>query len=100
MLERKLAALRAHRNNIRRYRRLLGTNLTDIERAFISKRIEEEEQALQSLSENDAHLLPATRIAPPQQCTGKARHKAFADQDGLTFEVPASRTGGRRQTSR
>jgi len=64
MLERKLAALRAHRNNIRRYRRLLGTNLTDIERAFISKRIEEEEQALQSLSENDAHLLPATRIAP------------------------------------
>ena len=28
-----------------------------------------------------------------QQCTGKARHKAFADQDGLTFGVPASPAG-------
>lgn len=50
MLEQNLARLQAHRSNIRRYRRLLKTKLTDLERDFISRRLEEEEQALQALS--------------------------------------------------
>jgi hypothetical protein len=35
------------RQNIRRYERLLKTELTDLERAFIERRLAEEKQALQ-----------------------------------------------------
>ena len=41
---------RAHRNNIARYRRLLQTQLTDLEREFIETRISEELQALAEFS--------------------------------------------------
>jgi len=50
MLEQNLARLRAHRNNIHRYRRLLRTRLTDTERAFIMRRLDEEQTALDKLS--------------------------------------------------
>ena len=43
MIEENLARLRAYRNNIRRYKRLLATQLSDLERAFIAKRLEEEQ---------------------------------------------------------
>jgi len=66
MLEEKLARLRTHRNNIGRYRRLLRTKLTDLERDFVLKRIKEEEQALQALAESDVHLIAARRIEPLQ----------------------------------
>jgi hypothetical protein len=33
--------LRTHRNNIARYRRLLQTKLTDLERQFIERRLSE-----------------------------------------------------------
>jgi len=58
--------LRTHRNNIGRYRRLLRTKLTDIERDFVLKRIKEEEQALQALAESDVYLIGARRIEPLQ----------------------------------
>lgn len=44
------ALIRAHRNNIRRYHRLLQTSLTDLERAYIRIRLSEETFALQSVS--------------------------------------------------
>ncbi|MBV9065983.1 MAG: hypothetical protein JO004_09495 [Methylobacteriaceae bacterium] len=40
------ARVRAHQNNINRYRRLLATELTDLERAYILKRLRQEETAL------------------------------------------------------
>lgn len=43
--------IRAHRNNIRRYQRLLQTRLTDLERAYIQTRLSEEASALQSAFE-------------------------------------------------
>ena len=46
MIDENLARLRAHRNNIARYRRLLQTNLTVLERDFIERRLAEEETAL------------------------------------------------------
>jgi hypothetical protein len=49
MIEEKLARLRTHRNNIRRYSRLLKTQLTDFERQFIEKRLSEERSAMQSM---------------------------------------------------
>lgn len=50
MLDEDFARIRAHRNNIHRYRRLLGTRLSDIERHFIERRLAEEETALRALA--------------------------------------------------
>jgi hypothetical protein len=50
MMDVNLAPTRAHRNNIARYRRLLQTQLTDLEREFIETRISEELQALAEFS--------------------------------------------------
>jgi hypothetical protein len=50
MTDEKVARLRAHTSNISRYRRLLGTNLTDLERGFVERRLNEERSALQSLA--------------------------------------------------
>ena len=44
-----LATIRAYRNNIHRYRRLLRTGLTDVERAFIDRRMSEEQATLDAL---------------------------------------------------
>ena len=46
MIDENLARLRAHRQNIDRYRRLLQTSLAAVEREFIERRIAEEEDAL------------------------------------------------------
>lgn len=61
MLDEKLARIRACSSNIRRYRRLLRTQLTDLERSFIKRRIAEEEQALSQLS---VSTFPITFNAP------------------------------------
>ncbi|MCA6109573.1 hypothetical protein [Bradyrhizobium cenepequi] len=50
MTDEKVARLRAHNNNIRRYRRLLETNLSDLERGFVERRLNEERLAVQSLA--------------------------------------------------
>jgi len=42
--------LQAHRQNIARYRSLLATELTEVERAFIDRRIAEEESEFRRLS--------------------------------------------------
>jgi hypothetical protein len=71
MMDEKLARLRAHRNNIHRYRRLLATQLTDLERAYIERRLKEEQAAMAALSEE---TFPFT-LPPP-------RPAAAADQEG------------------
>jgi hypothetical protein len=50
MMEEKFALLRTHRNNIDRYRRLLKTQLTELERRFIEKRLSEEQTAMDELA--------------------------------------------------
>lgn len=50
MLDEYLARIRAHRTNIHRYRRLLKSNLSDVERQLIEKRLTEEQTALELLS--------------------------------------------------
>ena len=49
MTEENLARLRTHRNNIHRYRGLLRTQPTDLERGFIETRISEEKEAAKRL---------------------------------------------------
>ena len=50
MIEESFARLRTHRSNIQRYRQLLETRLTDLERQFIEKRLSEEQSALETLA--------------------------------------------------
>lgn len=50
MVDEKLARIRARTSNIRRYRRLLKTELTEIERCFVLKRLSEEQDALAKLT--------------------------------------------------
>ena len=49
MIEENFARLHAHRNNIYRYRRLLATKLTELERSYIEKRLQDEEAASTAL---------------------------------------------------
>ena len=50
MIEEKFARLRTYRNNINRYRGLLKTALSALERQFIERRLNEEESAMESLA--------------------------------------------------
>lgn len=49
MIDEHLARLRAHRANVHRYRRLLATHLSDLERAYIERRLREEQAAMETL---------------------------------------------------
>jgi hypothetical protein len=50
MIEQQLARVRAHRSNIQRYRNLLQTSLTELERQFVEKRLAEEQSNLETLA--------------------------------------------------
>ena len=49
MFDEDIARIRTHRNNIHRYRRLLKTRLSDLERQFIERRLSEEQAAVEAL---------------------------------------------------
>jgi len=49
MFEENLARIRTRRNNIHRYRRLLRTELSDLARDFIEKRMADEQAAIDAL---------------------------------------------------
>lgn len=61
MFEPNLARIRTHRNNIYRYRTLLQTKLSDLERDFIDRRMAEEQAALDALV---AETFPVTFPIP------------------------------------
>ena len=50
MIDQQLARLRTHRSNIQRYRNLLQTSLTELERQFVQKRLTEEQSNLESMT--------------------------------------------------
>jgi hypothetical protein len=56
-VDEKIARLRSHGNNIRRYHRLLQTKLSDVEREFIERRLHEEREAMESLTQADPIVL-------------------------------------------
>ena len=49
MIDENIARFRTYRNNISRYRRLLKTTLTDLEREFLERRLAEEQLAFEAL---------------------------------------------------
>jgi hypothetical protein len=61
MFEENLARIRSHRNNIHRYRRLLRTKLSDLERNFIERRMADEQASLDALI---AETFPVTLPLP------------------------------------
>lgn len=50
MIDQQLIRLHTHRRNIQRYRNLLQTSLTDLERQFVQKRLTEEQSNLENLA--------------------------------------------------
>ena len=58
MADENFAQLRAHRANVQRYRQLLETRLTEIEREYIAKRLGEEQSAIEALAGDDASRYP------------------------------------------
>jgi hypothetical protein len=56
MIDENWAHLRARRNNVRRYRRLLQTELTELERQYIERRLNEEKSAMESLTSSTVPL--------------------------------------------
>ncbi len=68
MTEMTLQRLRAHRSNIHRYQRLLATRLSDLERAYIARRLTEERVCVESL------LQPALPDRFPRQ-VGEAMNR-------------------------
>lgn len=65
MIDEALARLRAHRQNINRYRALLQTKLTGLERDFIERRIAEEEAAMNSYASGAFPGTPSFPDMPP-----------------------------------
>jgi hypothetical protein len=59
MTDFRTAKILSHRRNIQRYARLLATQLTELERQYLHKRIAEEQTALERL-----------QTSPPEQ-TGR-----------------------------
>lgn len=55
--------LRAHQNNIRRYRRLLATRLTDLERAYLGRRLNEEQASVEALLKEEFPDRLSARLA-------------------------------------
>jgi len=56
MIDQQIARIRTHRNNIHRYRRLLRTGLTELEREFLERRLAEEQSQLEGLTSSHLHL--------------------------------------------
>jgi hypothetical protein len=69
MFEENLARIRAHRNNIHRYRRLLRTELTALERDFIDRRMADEQVALDALV---AETFPVTFHLPKESSSASS----------------------------
>ena len=50
MIDESFSLMRAHRDNIARYRKLLKTSLTNLERHFLERRLSEEQSALEKIA--------------------------------------------------
>jgi len=59
MIDFHATPVRGHRRNIERYCRLLATDLTELERQYLHKRIAEEHAQLEQLAKRQANRLMA-----------------------------------------
>jgi hypothetical protein len=74
MIDETREHLRARRNNVRRYRRLLQTELTELERRYIERRLNEEKSAIESLTSSTATLQnPRTDSQISARCSAEEK---------------------------
>jgi hypothetical protein len=73
MIDEQLARLRTHRNNIARYRRLLKTKLSDVERQFVERRLSKEQSDFERLAESS---FPISSNIPPTPAEQSTAHDA------------------------
>jgi len=73
MIDFNTARVRGHRQNIERYCRLLATELTDLERQYLHKRIAEEYAQLEQLE---------TAASPANAWQGNTRVEQMASSSG------------------
>jgi hypothetical protein len=66
MIDQQLVRLRTHRRNIQRYRNLLQTSLTDLERQFVQKRLTEEQSNLESLANSLSNDFRGSKAGRPR----------------------------------
>ena len=69
----KAASLFAHRMNIERYEKLLKSYLTDHERAFVQRRLEEERQLLLNLQDKPSTPSLSARLQSESNPTLKVQ---------------------------
>ena len=81
MLDERFARLRTRRDNIARYRGLLRTNLTDLERQFIERRLSEEQSEFELLSGGTFPVAINVQNDPEQR--DRHTQSAFARWAGL-----------------
>ena len=62
MIDFNTAQVRSHRRNIERYCRLLATELTDLERQYLHKRIAEEHAQLERLEKSKEEQQAEVRL--------------------------------------
>jgi hypothetical protein len=70
MMDESLARMHTHRNNIRRYRQLLQTKLTELERKYIERRLSEELLALETVANAAPPFSLMSPRTPPE--TGRS----------------------------
>jgi len=70
MIDFYAAKMWGHRRNIERYCRLLATELTDLERQYLHKRIAEEHSQLERLEKTDTSRIHRSVRAPPGAGSG------------------------------
>jgi predicted DNA-binding helix-hairpin-helix protein len=86
MIDFKTAQVRRHQQNIKRYCRLLATELTDLERQYLHKRIAEEYTQLKRLEESQA-VTTSSSLTP----------LIIGATEATDQEADAKRNGGGRE---
>jgi hypothetical protein len=74
MIDLHAAQVQGHRRNIERYCRLLATELTDLEREYLHKRIAEEHAQLERLEKRQRKPEAVPADAPEQRTGGQSAH--------------------------
>ena len=87
MTSHNVERLRAHQNNIRRYRRLLATHLTDLERAYIERRLNEEQSSMEALLQKEFPDRLSARLAD------RSAHAPVTNRDMTALLHPADAFG-------
>jgi hypothetical protein len=83
MTSNNVERLRAHQTNIRRYRRLLATHLTDLERAYIERRLNEEQSSMEALLQKEFPDRLSARLAD------RSAHAPATNRDMTALLHPA-----------